>query len=91
MCSISISSSTPSDAEDSRHPVAAEEAHQVVIQREIELAAAGVALTAGTAAQLVVDAARFMPFSADDIQAARRNDLFVFGRRLLLELSQQAP
>jgi hypothetical protein len=39
------------------HAVGAEDAHQVVFQRQEELRAAGVALAAGAAAQLVVDAA----------------------------------
>ena len=38
--------------------VGAEDAHQIVFQRQEEFRAAGIALTAGTAAQLVVDAAR---------------------------------
>jgi hypothetical protein len=42
------------------HALGAEDAHQVVLQRQEELRAARVALTAGTAAQLVVDAAAFV-------------------------------
>jgi hypothetical protein len=48
----------------------AEDAHQVVFEREIEAARARVALTAGTAAQLVVDAPRLVALGADDVQAA---------------------
>ena len=54
---------------------AAEQAHQIVLERDIEAAHARIALTAGTAAQLVVDPAGFMALCADDIQAARRADL----------------
>ncbi len=51
-------------------PLAGEDPHQVVFQREVEAAAAGVALPAAAAAQLEVDAAGFVPFGADDVQAA---------------------
>ena len=54
-----------------RDAVGAEQAHQVVLQRDEELAGAGVALTAGAAAQLVVDAAGLVPLGADDVQAAQ--------------------
>ena len=50
--------------------VGAEDAHQIIFQREIEARAAGVALTAGTATQLVVDAAAFMAFGANDEETA---------------------
>ena len=52
-------------------PVGAEDPHQIVFQRQEEFRAPGIALTAGTAAQLVVDAARFMAFGADDVEPAR--------------------
>jgi hypothetical protein len=50
----------------------AEDAHQVVFHRQVEAAGAGVALAAGTAAQLVVDAPRLVALGADDVQARRR-------------------
>ena len=50
----------------------AEDAHQVVFERQIEPRRAGVALAAGAAAQLVVDAPRFVALGADDVQAAER-------------------
>ena len=50
--------------------IGAEDPHQIVFQRQEELRAAGVALTAGTAAQLVVDAAGFVALGADDVEAA---------------------
>ncbi len=62
--------------------VAAEQAHEVVVQRDIEAALARVALTAGTTAQLVVDAAGLVALGADDIQPACLADFL----RLLLAL-----
>ena len=49
---------------------AAEDAHEIVFERQEELGGAGVALTAGAAAQLIVDAAALMPLGADDVEAA---------------------
>ena len=59
------------------HALGAEDAHQVVLQRQEEFRAAGVALAAGAAAQLVVDAAAFVALGAEDVEAAG-------GERLLL-------
>ena len=59
------------------HPVGGEDAHQVVFERQVEARGARVALAAGAAAQLVVDAARFVAFGADDVQAAGGLDRFV--------------
>ncbi len=59
---------------DGVHAVAAEQAHEVVFERQVELRGARVALTAGTAAQLVVDAARLVALGADDGEAAGRDD-----------------
>ena len=60
------------------HAVGAEDAHQVVLERQEELRAAGIALAAGAAAQLVVDAAAFVALGAEHVEAAG-------GERLLLE------
>ena len=57
----------------------AEDAHQVVFERQVEARRAGVALAAGAAAQLVVDAARLVALGAEDVQAAERDDLVVLG------------
>ena len=65
--------------------LAAEDAHQVVFERQIEARRAGIALAARAAAQLVVDAARFVALGADDVQAAEADDLVVLGVGLLLE------
>ena len=63
----------------------AEDAHQVVFDRQVEAARARVALAARTAAQLVVDAARLVALGADDVQAARREHLRVALAPVLLE------
>ena len=55
--------------------------------REEEARLAGVALTAGTAAELVVDAAGFVALRADDEQAARRAHLLGLGVDVLLCLA----
>ncbi len=57
--------------------IAGEDAHQVVFERQVELAVAGVALATGAAAQLVVDAARLVALRADDVEAAELDDLVV--------------
>ena len=57
------------DAERLHHvhnALGAEQAHDIVLHGQIKPRLAGVALTAGTAAQLVVDAARLVPLGADD-------------------------
>ena len=55
---------------DRGHTVAAEQAHHFVFQRNVEARRPRIALTAGAAAQLIVDAPRFVSFGADDVQAA---------------------
>ena len=58
--------------------VGAEDAHQVVFERQEELGMAGIALAAGAAAQLVVDAPALVPLGAEHAKAAG-------GERLLLQ------
>ena len=67
---IASPSCKPEAAQHAVHALGAEDAHQVVFEREEEFAVARIALTAGTAAELVVDAAEFMALRADDIEAA---------------------
>ncbi len=55
---------------DRLDPVAREDAHQRVVQAQVEARGARVALAARAAAQLVVDAARLVPLGGDDAQAA---------------------
>ena len=70
-------------------PLASKQAHQVVLQAEVEAGGAGVALTAGAAPQLVVDAAALVPFGADDEQAAGLPDLLGLLGDLVLILAVQ--
>ena len=67
------------------HALAAEDAQQVVLQREEEARAAGVALAAGASAELVVDAARFVALGGHDVQAAERDHFVVLLVGLRLE------
>ena len=53
-----------------RNALAAEQAQQIVLEREVEARLARVALTAGTAAELIVDAAGVVALGADDEQTA---------------------
>jgi hypothetical protein len=57
--------------------VRGEALHQVVFERQVEARRARVALAAGAAAELVVDAARVVALGADDVQAAGSDDLLV--------------
>ena len=59
------------------HALGTEDAHEVVIEREIEQRAAGIALAAGAAAQLVVDAPALVALGADDEQAAGSDHLLL--------------
>ena len=52
------------------YPVRREDPQQVVIKAQEELAGAGVALTSGAAAQLIVDPPRLVPLGAQDAQSA---------------------
>ena len=66
--------------------LAAEEAQQIVRQREEETALARVALASGAAAQLVVYTPRLVPLRAEDKEAADGLDLLGLGVRYLLVL-----
>src|SRR5690242_7704002 len=69
---------------DGADPRGVEHPHQVVLERQVEPALAGVALPSGPAAELVVDAARLVPLGAEHVQAARLDDLLVLlGHRAL--------
>ena len=61
-----------------------EDAHQVVFERQVEARRAGIALAAGAAAQLVVDAPRLVTLGAEDVEAAERDHLLVLGLGLPL-------
>ena len=62
-----------------------EQPHQVVAEREVEPRLAGVALAAGPAAQLVVDAPRLVALGAEHVEAAELGHLVVLGRDLVLD------
>ena len=64
---------------DGLDAVTGEDAHQRVVQAQVEARRARVALAAGTPAQLVVNAARLMAFGGDDAQAALGLDQLVLG------------
>ncbi len=55
----------------------AESTHELVLQRDVEPGRPRITLTTGTASQLVVDPASFVPLRADDVQTAELPDLFV--------------
>ena len=66
-------------------PLAGKDAHQVVFEGEEEARAAGVALTAGASAELVVYAPRLVPLGAQNMQASGRDHrlvLLVGGRQM---------
>ena len=56
---------------DARDAVGGKETHEVVFEREEKFRRAGVALTPGTPAELVVDAPRLVPLRADDEESAK--------------------
>ncbi len=64
-----------------RDPVGSKQAHEIVFERQEELRRARISLTAGTAAQLPVDAPRLVALRSDDVQAAQLHDVdeLVFG------------
>ena len=64
-------------AHDRLQALAGEDLEQRILEREEEARAARVALAAGAAAQLVVDAARLVALGADDVQPARGHDVVV--------------
>ena len=68
------------------HPVGAEDAHQVVFQRQEEARPPRVALAAGPAAQLVVDAPALVAFGADHEQPACLLHLLMRGGDLVADL-----
>ena len=52
------------------HALRAEDAHEIVLERQEEARAARIALAAGAAAELIVDAPALMALGADDVEAA---------------------
>ena len=64
---------------DCVEPVGGEDAQKIVFQADIEFRLAGIALAAGTAAQLIVDAPAFMALGAEHIEPARIKRAFLLG------------
>ena len=60
------------------HALAAEDAHEVVFQGEKKPRGPRIALAARAAAQLVINAPRFMALRAKNVQAAKRNYFIMF-------------
>ena len=56
-----------------------EDAHQVVLEREVEPRGAGVSLPSGAPPELIVDAPRLVPLGPDDVQPAGVHHRFVVG------------
>src|SRR5690606_30786231 len=79
----------PEAVEDLVDAVTGEQADEVVLGRQVEARLARVALAAGAAAKLVVDAPRLVALGADDAQAAGLDDLLAVGLDALLDLGQQ--
>ena len=68
------------------HALAAENAQQIVFEREEKARGAGIALAASAPAQLIVDAPRFVAFGAENVQAAEGDHFIVFGFALIGKL-----
>jgi len=64
-----------------------EDAHEVIFERQEELGMPGIALAAGAAAQLVVDAAALVPLGAEHEQSAGLQRLLLEALHLRLDLS----
>ena len=62
--------------------LATKNAQQIVVKRKEKSAHAGIPLTTGTTAQLIVNTARFMAFRPENIQTACGHHFFFFGRAL---------
>ena len=71
------------------HRAGREEPHEVVFERQVEAALAGVTLAAGTTTELVVDAAALVPLGAEHVEPAELADLVALGPALGLEPLEQ--
>ena len=69
---------------EARHALGGEPLHEVVVERQVEARRARIALAAGAATELVVDAAAVVALGADDVEAARRTttSVVLLGDRL---------
>src|SRR3954452_24506913 len=75
--------------EDAVDPVAGEEAHEVVLGRDVEERRARVALPARAAAQLVVDPARLVALGAEDEEPTGLEHLLAVGLDLPLDAREE--
>jgi len=53
--------------------------HEVILEREVELGLAGIALTARAATKLVVDAPALVTFGTNDAESSGRDDVLALG------------
>src|SRR5699024_2135279 len=65
--------------------VGAEDAHKIIFERQEEFRMAGIALAARAAAQLVIEAAAFVPLGPEHIEAAGSERLLLQPRDLLTD------
>ena len=62
---------------DGAQALAGEDAQKRIVERQVEARGTGIALTTGTAAQLVVDATGLVTLGADDVQTTGSQHLFM--------------
>ena len=72
------------------HELRVEQTHQIVFERQIETGLARIALTSGTATQLIVDTAGLVTLGTKHVQTAELDDLFMLVLDLLLDFGQGA-
>ncbi len=63
--------------EEGGDPLASEDAHEVVFEREEEARGAGIALASGAPTELVVDAAGLVTLGAEDVETTGGDDVIV--------------
>ena len=73
-----------------RDAVRPEDAHQVVLERQVEAGRTGIALAAGAAAQLVVDPAGLVALGGKDVQTVQADDFVVLPVGELLEMLEDS-
>ncbi len=72
-----------------RNRIAAEETHQVIFHGHIKSGRTWIALTSGTAAQLIIDTAALMALSTNNMQTAQSDNLLLLIETLCLRLLQR--
>src|SRR5437868_5322939 len=61
------------------HALPTENSKQVILQREVKAGAARITLASRATAQLIIDAAGFVTFGAQDMKTAESDDFPMFG------------